>query len=80
MGPRFRGGDVSNSFAYRHRREGVDVGVVDDDWRSAFAPELPSVAESGLPGYDVFGWNGVLATGGTPRPVIEKLPRFSSPP
>ena len=41
--------------------------------RSAFAPELPTVAESGLPGYDVFGWNGVLATGGTPRPVVEKL-------
>ena len=28
---------------------------------------------SGLPGFNVFGWNGVLATGGTPRPVIEKL-------
>src|SRR3954462_14368031 len=41
--------------------------------RSAFAPDLPTVAESGLPGYDVFGWNGVLATAGTPRPVIEKL-------
>jgi tripartite-type tricarboxylate transporter receptor subunit TctC len=41
--------------------------------RSAFAPDLPTVAESGLPGYDVFGWNGVLATGGTPRPVVEKL-------
>src|SRR3977135_4216328 len=41
--------------------------------RPACAPELPPVAESGLPGYDVFGWNGVLATAGTPRPVIEKL-------
>jgi len=41
--------------------------------RSAFAPELPTVAESGLPDYDVFGWNGVLVTAGTPRPVIEKL-------
>jgi tripartite-type tricarboxylate transporter receptor subunit TctC len=41
--------------------------------RSAFAPELPTVAESGLPGFNVFGWNGVLATPGTPRPVIEKL-------
>jgi len=41
--------------------------------RSAFAPDLPTVAESGLPGYDVFGWNGVLVTAGTPRPVIEKL-------
>ena len=41
--------------------------------RSAFAPDLPTVAESGLPGFNVFGWNGVLATPGTPRPVIEKL-------
>jgi tripartite-type tricarboxylate transporter receptor subunit TctC len=41
--------------------------------RSAFAPDLPTVAESGLPGFNVFGWNGVLVTAGTPRPVIEKL-------
>ena len=41
--------------------------------RSTFAPDLPTVAESGLPGFNVFGWNGVLATAGTPRPVIEKL-------
>jgi tripartite-type tricarboxylate transporter receptor subunit TctC len=32
-----------------------------------------TVGPAGLPGYDVFGWNGVLATAGTPRPVIEKL-------
>jgi len=42
--------------------------------RSAFAPDLPTVAESGLPGFNVFGWNGVLVTAGTPRPVIEKIP------
>lgn len=41
--------------------------------RSTFAPDLPTVAESGLPGYDVSGWNGILATGGTPRPVIQKI-------
>jgi tripartite-type tricarboxylate transporter receptor subunit TctC len=41
--------------------------------RSSFAPDLPTVAESGLPGFNVFGWNGVLVTAGTPRPVIEKL-------
>jgi tripartite-type tricarboxylate transporter receptor subunit TctC len=34
---------------------------------------LPTVAESGLPGFNVFGWNGVLGTAATPRPVIEKL-------
>jgi tripartite-type tricarboxylate transporter receptor subunit TctC len=41
--------------------------------RSAFAPELPTVAESGLTGFDVFGWNGLLAPSGTPAPVIAKL-------
>ena len=41
--------------------------------RSAFAPELPTVAESGLRGFDVFGWNGLLAPAGTPAPVIAKL-------
>ncbi|HEY6863693.1 MAG TPA: tripartite tricarboxylate transporter substrate binding protein [Burkholderiales bacterium] len=41
--------------------------------RSAFAPELPTVAESGLPGYDVFGWNGVLVPAGTPKAIIAKL-------
>jgi len=41
--------------------------------RSAFAPELPTVAESGLPGFDVFGWNGLLAPAGTPAAVVAKL-------
>jgi len=41
--------------------------------RSAFAPELPAVAEAGLAGFDVFGWNGLLAPAGTPAPVIAKL-------
>ena len=41
--------------------------------RSAFAPELPTVAESGLPGFEVFGWNGVLAPAETPPAIIAKL-------
>jgi tripartite-type tricarboxylate transporter receptor subunit TctC len=41
--------------------------------RSEFAPELPTVAESGLAGYEVFGWNGVLAPAATPAPIIAKL-------
>jgi tripartite-type tricarboxylate transporter receptor subunit TctC len=41
--------------------------------RSDFAPELPTVAEAGLPGYEVFGWNGVLAPAATPKPIIAKL-------
>lgn len=41
--------------------------------RSSFAPDLPTVAESGMPGFDVVAWNGVLAPAGTPKPVITKL-------
>ena len=47
--------------------------VVSTAKRSAFAPELPTVAEAGLAGFDVFGWNGLLAPAGTPRAVIAKL-------
>ena len=36
-------------------------------------PALPTIAESGLPGYDYSGWYGVLAPAGTPKPVIDKL-------
>jgi tripartite-type tricarboxylate transporter receptor subunit TctC len=41
--------------------------------RSPAAPELPTVAESGLPGYEVFAWNGLLAPAGTPKVVIDRL-------
>jgi tripartite-type tricarboxylate transporter receptor subunit TctC len=38
--------------------------------RSPILPELPTVAESGVPGYDYGSWNGVLAPAGTPRAII----------
>ncbi len=41
--------------------------------RSPAAPDLPTVAESGLPGYSVFAWNGLLAPAGTPPAVIARL-------
>jgi tripartite-type tricarboxylate transporter receptor subunit TctC len=37
------------------------------------APEIPTIAEAGLAGYEVMGWNGVLAPANTPRPIIDKL-------
>lgn len=36
-------------------------------------PDIPTVAESGLPGFQVIGWFGLFAPAGTPRPVIQKL-------
>lgn len=41
--------------------------------RSVAAPEYPTVAETGLPGYDAVSWYGVLAPAGTPRPIIDRL-------
>jgi len=41
--------------------------------RSAFLPEVPTIAESGVPGYSVVLWWGLFAPGGTPRPIIARL-------
>jgi tripartite-type tricarboxylate transporter receptor subunit TctC len=41
--------------------------------RSNVLPDLPTMAEQGLPDYDVSAWYGMLAPAGTPRPVIDKL-------
>ena len=41
--------------------------------RSRFLPELPTVAESGLAGYDVRGWFGMFAPSGTPGAVVSML-------
>ena len=43
--------------------------------RIAIAPDLPTVIESGLPGFDVSLWAGVLTTAGTPREIIARLNR-----
>ena len=41
--------------------------------RSPAAPDIPTVAESGLPGYEAIAWNGLLAPAGTPKEVVAKL-------
>ena len=41
--------------------------------RSPFLPDVPTVAEAGVPGYEVTSWNGVFAPMGTPAPIIELL-------
>lgn len=37
------------------------------------APNIPTVAESGVPGYDVSGWFGILAPAGTPKEIVHQL-------
>lgn len=41
--------------------------------RSPLAPELPTMAEAGVPGYEMIGWNGVFVASGTPFRVVDRL-------
>jgi len=41
--------------------------------RSAIAPDLPAIAQAGLPEFDMTNWYGLLVTGGTPRDIMTKL-------
>jgi len=41
--------------------------------RSALLPEVPTLAESGLPGYEAGSWYGILAPAGTPAPIVARL-------
>jgi tripartite-type tricarboxylate transporter receptor subunit TctC len=41
--------------------------------RSAITPDLPTVAEAGVPGYEAVIWLGLMAPAGTPKPVVDRL-------
>jgi tripartite-type tricarboxylate transporter receptor subunit TctC len=41
--------------------------------RSASLPDVPTIAEAGVPGYEANNWWGIIAPAGTPRPIIERL-------
>jgi tripartite-type tricarboxylate transporter receptor subunit TctC len=57
-----------------HVRSGkLKALAVSSRQRTAMAPEVPSVDEAGVPGYDVGVWFGVLTVAGTPREVVQRL-------
>ena len=47
--------------------------AISDDRRSAQMPDVPTVAESGYPGFRTITWNGLLAPAGTPKPIVDAL-------
>jgi tripartite-type tricarboxylate transporter receptor subunit TctC len=73
------GGQVQMAFdnlpsSIGHIRSGAIRAIaVTTPKRSPSAPEIPTMAESGLPGYEVSGWFGLIAPAKTPQPVIELL-------
>jgi len=41
--------------------------------RTSVMPDVPTIAEAGVPRFDATSWNGVLVPAGTPRPIIDKV-------
>ncbi|MEW6123873.1 MAG: tripartite tricarboxylate transporter substrate binding protein [Pseudomonadota bacterium] len=57
-----------------HIRKGSVIGLaVTTKERSPAAPDMPTVNESGLPGYETYSWNAIFAPAGTPSAIVDKL-------
>lgn len=73
------GGQVKIMFdnlpsAIGHIRKGAVVGLaITTKERSPAAPDLPTVSESGLPGYETYSWNAIFAPAGTPMAIVDIL-------
>jgi len=60
--------------ALQHIHDGkVRVLGVTTPKRVAIAPDIPTLAEGGLAGYELVAWQGVVAPAGTPRPIVDAL-------
>jgi tripartite-type tricarboxylate transporter receptor subunit TctC len=65
---------VDLAIAMEHIREGrVKAYGVTSAERIKAMPDLPTIAEAGLPGYSARGWFSVVARAGTPRPIVDRL-------
>src|SRR3954454_12075219 len=62
-----------NSIAPHARAGTVRALGVTGEKRSPGFPELPTIAEAGVPGYAAPTWSGVIAPAGVPRPIIDRL-------
>lgn len=67
-------GDGCNVFVCSVPKAGeVRAVAVGGSQRSALLPEVPTVAESGLSGYESYSWAGFVVPAGTPREMVERL-------
>ena len=67
---------LSAGSVYSHvRSQKLRAVAIASTTRAKMAPELPTIIESGVPGFAVTQWHGMLSLRGTSRPVIERLHR-----
>lgn len=67
-------GFPATSSVIPHARSGkLRALAVTSAQRSSMAPDIPTVAESGLPGYEVTSWYGLMVPAGTPKEIISRL-------
>ncbi len=62
-----------NSISPQARSGKVKALAVSGPRRSPGFPDLPTIAEAGVPGYEAATWSGVIGPAGMPRPVVDKL-------
>jgi tripartite-type tricarboxylate transporter receptor subunit TctC len=65
--------ESTNSIAQHVKTGRVRALAMSGAKRAAAFPDLPTLAEAGVPGYEVISWSGVIAPGGLPRPILDKL-------
>jgi tripartite-type tricarboxylate transporter receptor subunit TctC len=65
--------ESTNSIAPHVKAGRVRALAVSGARRSAAFPDLPTIAEAGVPGYEVNSWSGIIAPAGLPRPILERL-------
>lgn len=63
---------MSSSIGHVRNNRLVALGVTSTK-RLSSAPDIPTIAEAGVPGYQADNWSGLLAPAGTPPPVISRL-------
>jgi tripartite-type tricarboxylate transporter receptor subunit TctC len=74
MGGQVELGMASTAAQAQHVKSGkMRALVLTGDKRSHTMPEVPTLAEAGVPGLSAHAWWGILAPAGTPRPIIDKL-------
>ena len=65
--------ESTNSIAPHVKAGRVRALAVTGERRAISLPDVPTLIEAGVPGYEVNAWSGVITTAGVPRPMLDKL-------